>query len=910
MVTRTFLGWEHPFLNAATDWLLERRDELPESLVIVPTSQAGRQLRDAMAKSAGALLTPKISTPGALMKTPNPAIAANWTEKLAWQETLEKIDDWSAFEHLFPNAPETTGEWAGGLAEELLSLRRALQENGLTLLHASRLLKSSVEAERWAALGELEKKMEKQLRDWSYDSRSQTLAQGIQLPTDITQVFLVGITEMPPLLERSLQESELPITALIAAPESEKNQFSETGLPLESWTERNLPWPKNKEEGVHVTYDVREQSKQALHCVSAANTEHEDLAIGSADIDAGDSIASTFTDAGWTAFHPAAKPITTGARRWLATWSSWLTEPKLITLTDLLALPETAALIEQNRAKSAFELARVRNDWMVTRVDDLRHRVSQGRFHSKSQQIAATNSMKVADTLDQWRRMFLRNDFTKPTQRILDTLASHSEETASEATEIIAWFDEAKPLIKKLDRSAKFWIDLMLNDLPAPTNQPPEGRIIDIQGWLELLFEPGKHLVLCGMNEGKVPANNTGDPWLGESANEFLGLLTNTKRAARDAFLYQAMIEARKGDGKVDLICAKTSDGGDPLMPSRLLLADDGADLAKRVQHLFQEVTPPESKLRWEKEWEWKPPTVDAPKKISATALRDYLACPFRFYLKHQLGMRSEEPERIEWNARDFGNVAHEVLESFGKDPEAKSSTDAKFIHDWLLAEIEKVIHASFGKQIPLAVRIQAESLRQRLKWFSQVQVNMREDGWEIAETEQEYPIMLGSIEIKTRIDRIDRHTESGLLRVIDYKTGNVTSVDGAHRTRISASTVLPEHLSEDGPAVYTDIHGKKPTDYRWTNLQLPLYALAIYQRDKALPVPCYISLGDNEKKVALHPWDNFTMEDMEAAKECADWIAQQIIAGVYWPPAEKPKYDDFALLTASRPITEMFSSI
>lgn len=908
MVTRTFLGWNRPFLETATEWLLERRNELPESLVIVPTSQAGRQLRQAMAKSAGALLAPKISTPGALMKTPNPAIAANWVEKLAWQETLENIEDWSPYEDLFPSTPETTGEWAGGLAEELLSLRRALQENGLTLLHASRKLKSSVEADRWNALGELEKRMEKTLRDWSYDSRSQILANGIQLPPDITQVILVGITEIPPLLENSLLETSLPVTALVSAPESEKNHFSEIGLPLPAWTNRNLPWPSNGIEGVHVTYDTKEQSQRALQCVASAKTEHTDLAIGSADTEAGDIIAETFSEAGWTSFHPASLPITSGVRRWLTTWSNWLLEPKLSAIADLLALPETACLMEQNRSTVAFDLAQLRSDWMMTNIDDLRHRISQGKFRSKSQQLATADVMKACDTMDQWRTMLLRKDFVEPFQRLLDALASHSDETTSQIVEIQQWMNEAKPLIQKLNRSAKFWIDLMLNDLPAPTNTPPDGRVIDIQGWLELLFEPGKHLVLCGMNEGKVPASNSGDPWLGEAANEFLGLLTNEKRAARDAFLYQAMIEARKADGRVDLICTKISDGGDPLTPSRLLLAHDGPDLAERVKHLFKEIPSPESKLRWEQEWEWKPPVIETPKKVNATAFRDYLACPFRFYLKNCVGMQKKEQNRIEWDPRDFGNVAHAVLESFGQDTQANTSTDPIIIHDWLCAEMERVIQASFGKQIPLAVRIQTESMRQRLKWFANIQAKIREEGWEIIETEQAYPITIGSTEIRTRIDRIDRHRESGLLRVIDYKTGKVTNVDGEHRSKVYPSTVLPSHISEECPAIYTDDSGKKPTDYRWTNLQLPLYALALYQRDKTIPVPCYISLGSTEKNVALHPWDSFTQDDMDAAQACAEWVTQQITAGIFWPPAEKVKYDDFALLTASRPMDEMFS--
>ena len=51
MIERVFLGWDGPFLPRAADWLLERREALPGWLVVVPTSQGGRRLREAMAEA-------------------------------------------------------------------------------------------------------------------------------------------------------------------------------------------------------------------------------------------------------------------------------------------------------------------------------------------------------------------------------------------------------------------------------------------------------------------------------------------------------------------------------------------------------------------------------------------------------------------------------------------------------------------------------------------------------------------------------------------------------------------------------------------------------------------------------------------------------------------------------------------
>ena len=97
MVERVFLGWDRPFLTRATDWLLEQCDPLPSLLVMVPTTQSGRRLRESLTERMGALLAPAIMTPGSLLKTTDPEVAADWMEHVAWVETLEDVSNWSAY---------------------------------------------------------------------------------------------------------------------------------------------------------------------------------------------------------------------------------------------------------------------------------------------------------------------------------------------------------------------------------------------------------------------------------------------------------------------------------------------------------------------------------------------------------------------------------------------------------------------------------------------------------------------------------------------------------------------------------------------------------------------------------------------------------------------------------------------
>ncbi len=904
MVEREFLGWDQPFLTHAVAWLLARRDELPSMLVVVPTAQSGRRLREALAEAAGAVLSPDVVTPGWFLQTRDAEAAADWMDQVAWVEVLENVADWSAYEALFPAPPGEGRNWAGGLAREMTGLRRSLQENGLLLVTAARKLRETVEAERWEALGRLEDLVERKLHSWGLNSRSRMLAEGLTMPAGISRIVLAGVTEMPPLVERAWLAWPLPVTVLIGAPESETANFSVTGRPLACWSQRPLPWPDGS---IQVVVDPRQQAVEALRVIGEMKTPSDEVALGSADAEVGGELARAFTREGWTAFHPAAAVVVGGLARWFKSWGEWLADPTLATLAGLLSLPETGVLVAGKRAQKAKRLAELRDRWMVVRTEDLQRRIATEDFRSEFDRESAVELLKAAEVLEGWRGSLLGNDPSGATARLLAALGRTGPVTEEASNAMAEWLTAATPLMARVKRSAGFWIELMVSEVPTSAPLPPAGRVLDVQGWLELFHEPGRHLVLCGMNDGKVPARGGGEPWLSEASRDKLGLIKDADRAARDAFLYQAMIEARRDGGRVDVICGKSGAGGEALLPSRLLLAAGRDELPNRVKSLFKEVEPPEAGLRWHADWQWTPRVVTPPVRLNVTSLGDYLTCPFRYYLKHVVKMQGSEAGRAEWNARDFGTVAHEVLERWGRDTEARGFKKTEAIHGWLSAELDQVVREWFGKRVPLAVRIQTEALRQRFAWLSRVQAIHRMAGWEIVDVERKVELPVGEANIVAKIDRIDRHRDTGRLRVLDYKTGKVDSVDKAHRKKLTAASTLPAHLTLDCPAVYPGEDKGKSADFLWTNLQLPLYAAALVKRGEALPTPCYFTLSKTEAEVDIHEWSAFETADLEAAQACADWVAGQIAAGVFWPPAEKVTYDDYAVLAAGRAFEEMF---
>ena len=904
MVEREFLGWDRPFLTLVVAWLLERRDELPGMRVVVPTAQSGRRLREALAEAAGALLAPQVVTPGSFLQARDGDAAADWIERVAWVEVLENVTDWQEYEALFPEPPGEGANWAGGLAREMIRLRHSLQENGLLLSTAARKLSETVEGERWEALGRLENLVERKLQSWGMKSRSRVLSEGLQMPAGVSRIVLAGVPEMPPLVERAWLAWEGTLTALIGAPEHEAEQFSKTGKPLSAWAQRPLPWPNGS---VRVVADPRQQAVEAMRAVGEMQTPSDEVALGAADGEVGDELARAFTREGWPAFHPAATVVSSGLTRWFKIWCEWLADPTLATLADLLTLPETGVLVAGKRAQKAKRLAELRDRWMVMRAEDLQRRMATENFRNEWDKQSAEELCKAAESLESWRASFLGENFSGAMERLLGVIGRTGPVTEEASQAMADWIAGAAPLMGKVKRGAGFWIELMLSESPSPAPLPPAGRVIDVQGWLELFHEPGRHLVLCGMNEGKVPARSGGEPWLSEASREILGLIKDADRAARDAYLYKAMLEARCEGGRVDVICGKSGAGGESLLPSRLLLAGSRDELPDRVNLLFKEVEPPEAGLRWHADWQWRPRVVAPPTRLNVTSLGDYLACPFRYYLKHALKMKGSETGRSEWNARDFGNVAHEVLERWGRDTEAREFEKMDMLHGWLSAELDRVVAGWFGKRVPLAVRIQTEALRKRLFWLSRVQAGIRADGWQVIEVEHKIELPVGEAMIVAKIDRIDRHCETGRLRVLDYKTGKMDDVDKAHRRKLHTNSAIPRHLSLESPAVYAGEDKGKSVSFLWHNLQLPLYAAALVARGESLPAPCYFMLRSTEANVAIHEWTDFETADLEAAQNCADWVAGQIAAGVFWPPAGKVTYDDYAVLAAGGKFEEMF---
>ncbi|MEI6535639.1 MAG: PD-(D/E)XK nuclease family protein, partial [Verrucomicrobiaceae bacterium] len=218
-------------------------------------------------------------------------------------------------------------------------------------------------------------------------------------------------------------------------------------------------------------------------------------------------------------------------------------------------------------------------------------------------------------------------------------------------------------------------------------------------------------------------------------------------------------------------------------------------------------------------------------------------------------------------------------------------------------ADLDKRTGDCYGAQPLFSVLLQIESVRQRLRKFAEVQAGLRGEGWRIIAAEErimpEWGVKIGEVTLSGKIDRVDRHEKTGVLRVIDYKTSaSERGPVGAHVRKAKPRDMEDDHTQWQ---CFDDAHDKPQ---RWLDLQLPLYALAASMKWPEAPSvdAAYFCLPAAVDSIGLLEWkreakSGATWNDdlIASAKWCAEEAVRRMSAGTFWPPSEDVKHDDFA---------------
>ena len=252
---------------------------------------------------------------------------------------------------------------------------------------------------------------------------------------------------------------------------------------------------------------------------------------------------------------------------------------------------------------------------------------------------------------------------------------------------------------------------------------------------------------------------------------------------------------------------------------------------------------------------------------LSVTAFKSYLACPYRYFLRHELGLGTLSDDAVELDGLAFGNVLHDVLRLFGES-DTRDSDDENHIRRCLLELLNEIAHDRFGPRRRAAVNVQLKQMESRLEFFATWQAKWRRDGWKIEYVERSirpephdsaasFPVDDVSVWLHGRLDRVDRNESTGVCAIFDYKSGD----------------------RGDSPE---ESHRKKGA---WIDLQLPLYrhlARSLTLSDE--PLLGYINLPKDLTGVG-HSLAEWSPNDLADADEQAKQVVQRIARREFWPP-------------------------
>jgi len=170
------------------------------------------------------------------------------------------------------------------------------------------------------------------------------------------------------------------------------------------------------------------------------------------------------------------------------------------------------------------------------------------------------------------------------------------------------------------------------------------------------------------------------------------------------------------------------------------------------------------------------------PQKISASGYQSLIDCPYQFFSRAVLKLRSPDEVEEEIEKRDFGEFVHEILHRFHQRFAVVTGLAITELRLGLLAETDAVFAAALEQNfMACAWRLQWESaIDSYLNW----QLKREEQGWRwrAGEFESGFSLALEngeSFRLEGRLDRIDQRLSEGKSQtaVIDYKARAATAL-------------------------------------------------------------------------------------------------------------------------------------
>ncbi len=870
------------------------------------------------------------------------SLAGDLAQQIAWAKALDQsppeiIEDLTGIsaeeQDVNPAHDDHLKDWQP-LAQLMVRLHTRLASDIWSFRSVAREVKKlknflARECKRWEALQEIQKSYYKILESvdlWDRQAARSFAAKGhvLKEPRCHTQkdILLVGVADLNRSVIGMLAQVSDRVTCMIAADEAMADRFDELGgLIASQWIDAEVPIDNEKILIVNKPVDQAQSVVDYLqHLPGGKKVSTDQVTIGVPDVNVIPQIER--------ALNAAALP-----HRSLAGKSLDQTGPVqlMIACRDYLRLQDYASFASLVRHPDVFSwlVGEIENDSFIADFDEYQNAhlpdkilVNQNQPFGDPLQIEArfdakdpSSQRRAIQFADQCRRLNKIHDLIEPMlvplsqgvrllgewgsywRSILITVygnRSFDQSNDGDRQTITACqaIDEALGNQKQVPdgfgvmttaaQALQWALEAASQQRVVPRSQPDA---IELAGWLDLSLDDAEVLIVTGMNDENVPTSEVGHQFLPNALCEELGILNNSRRYARDCYALLVMTRVREN---YLLITGRNDQTGEPKKPSRLLFADTADVAAIRARAFFTFTSGQQSAL-WlgagrslprDQQLPVPYPICDnIPNQLSVTKFKEYLKCPYRFYLSIIMRLRSATDDWRELSGGTFGDLAHNVLEAFAES-DLKDSTYAETIFEFLSHELDSQSQEIFlGSSLP-AVRLQIEQLRSRLERFAVCQSEHRKAGWQIVSTEEllrhDLDVDGEVFTVTGKIDRVDRHEETRQIAIWDYKTSD--QGEGPYRAHIK--------------------------NKHWRDLQLPLYRhlvkeVDVVKNDNLSTVKLgYVLLSRDLDNIKFEEAD-FDSDMLREADELVFDCVRKIRAGIFWPPTDPPpKFsDDFAAI-------------
>jgi inactivated superfamily I helicase/RecB family exonuclease len=896
---RVFLGWDNACLARAADYLLANYQTnkslgLQNLVVALPGRRAIRRLTEILVaktkkESLVLFLPKKMLTFGELpelLYSPSAPFASNIERILTFTTAIEQQEK-SLLSKLTPKLNNDWGFRDYFLLSKLIdTIWQQISSVGLrfedALQKVSELAPES-EQVRWEVLASIFSSYENLLRKKNLsDKNSERIKALLEHRANYDgEIVLINTIDLFGLAASLLNQSNAQITSLIHAPESAAAGFEELGqINKNFWLEQTI---SVEEKNIAIVTGPEQQADKVLELLAetAPNFSVEDSCVAVLEPEFTPYLVQHLSSVGVKSQVASGREISAASPvKLLRLVASFISSKRFTELAALLRHVdfENYLINEVSGITASTNLLALLDKYQTEHVPELALKIPAKLSKDETLLLELFSTVhklftplfKASETLAHWA-VELASFFEVIYRSRHYRRYNEAEQLTLEACELIA--NLLGKLIEEKELTAKFSapdaIELILSELATTKIAYPVTEGMELVGWLELQLDDSTALIVTGFNEGNAPESVNADPFLPGALCERLGLPDNAHRLARDKFILQTLLSSKS---ELKFIAPKQSAKGESRLLSRLLLCDTPEVVAKRVlrffEHKHQTAFTSDSKTSLSGiKLPPEPQSLERPfTEMSVTSFKDYLACPYRFYLKHALQLERINDNAKELDALRFGSLIHKVMEVFAKS-EFKNSSDQSALSGFLINTLEDISLKLFGNNELPVVTLQLEQLKERLVAFSAWQVAWVLDGWEILHSEFSSDPKLAFLTLtdgskmglRGRIDRIDYNKRLDTYAVFDYKSSE------------TANDPFKAHFKANS----------------WSDLQLPLYAEILRKQgfaERNVKLG-YIHLSSDLSTIghSFAEWDeSLISEAVNQARE----IAYLVKTETFWPPA------------------------